>query len=766
MKWIGMGWLCGWFLATCPVGEAGPATVLKPVRPRNTEVRRPADASDVAPTLPSSPTGFTTAELARRTRPSLVVLSTRGRDGTGEGVGTGFVIDSSGLIATSLHVVGEARPVMARLADGRELEIVAVHAFDRHTDLAILRVAATNLPALDLGDSSSLALGAEVVAMGNPLGLENSVVAGELSGRRMMEEVEMLQVAIPIEPGNSGGPLLDRAGQVHGIVNAKSLLTRNLGFATPINLLKPLLEKPNPMPFTRWVRTGSLDPAQWEPFLGARWRQRSGRLAVEGVGSGFGGRSFVLDREPAPEPPYELTVNVRLGNESGAAGLIFGGAADGTHYGFYPTGGQLRLTAFEGPEVFSWRILGTVPNAAYRPGEWNVLRVRHGTNRIQCWVNGAAVFDLAEEALSGRRVGLAKFRETTAEFRDFQCARLLSVAPVLEPGLVMALGGVETPHSQVGPTEMTALRTNLIGARTFLAARARQLEQEAARLRELSLRLHREDVRDALAAELVRSEEAIDLPRAALLVARLDHPELDVEAYRRQLDALAGEVRGRFTEAMPAGERLDLLRKFVFEENGFHGSRHDYYNRANSYLSDVLDDREGLPITLSLVFMALAERAGVEHVRGVPLPGHFLVKYAPPGVDERLIDVFDGGRYLTHSEADDLGSSFAGVPVRSELLRPATKREMIVRLLTNLQAFTEREDGAAASLRFSDLLVAVAGEPRAEAAQRVDRARLQAQSGNAAAAREDLRWILEAAPPGMDVERIAEMIRRLGTDGP
>lgn len=765
MKWTSVGWLCGWFLASGGGVEAGPATVLKPVRPRTAEVRRTNESGGVPPAVPLAPSGMSTEELARRTRPSLVLLATRGRDGTGEGVGTGFVIDSSGLIATSLHVVGEARPVVARLADGRELEIVAVHAFDRHTDLAILRVAATNLPALVLGDSSSLALGAEVVAMGNPLGLENSVVAGVLSGRRALEEVEMLQVAIPIEPGNSGGPLLDRAGRVHGIVNAKSLLTRNLGFATPINLLKPLLEKPNPVPFVRWVRTGALDPTQWEAFLGARWRQRSGRLGVEGTGSGFGGRSFLLSREAAPEPPYELTVHVRLGEESGAAGLIFGGASDGTHYGFYPTGGQLRLTAFEGPEVFSWRILGTTRNAAYRSGDWNVLRVRHGTNRIQCWVNGSAVFDLAEEALAGRRVGLAKFRDTTAEFRDFQCARVLPVPPPLDPGLVMALGGVETPHSQVGPAEMTALRTNLVGARTFLAARARQLELEAARLRDLSLRLHREDVRDALTNELARSEEAIDLPRSALLVARLDHPDLDVEAYRQQLDALAGEVRSRFTEAMPAGERLELLRKFVFEENGFHGSRHDYYNRANSYLSDVLDDREGLPITLSLVFMALAERAGVEHVRGVLLPGHFLVKHAPPGVDERLIDVFDGGRYLTHGEADELGSSFAGVPVRSELMRPATKREMIVRLLTNLQAFTEREDGAAASLRFADLLVAVAGESRAEAAQRVDRARLHAQSGDPDAARQDLRWILQAAPPGMDVERLAEMIRRLGADG-
>ncbi|MBM3903323.1 MAG: serine protease, partial [Verrucomicrobia bacterium] len=170
--------------------------------------RRPQSpaTSKKGSTNPATPQGFSTAELVNRVKPSLVVLSTRSRGGAGEGVGTGFVIDPSGLVATSLHVVGESQPVTARLASGETVEVLGLHAFDRHADLAILRVAATNLPALTLGDDSALATGAEVVAMGNPLGLENSVVAGVLSGRRIFDEIEMLQLAMPIEPGNSGGP--------------------------------------------------------------------------------------------------------------------------------------------------------------------------------------------------------------------------------------------------------------------------------------------------------------------------------------------------------------------------------------------------------------------------------------------------------------------------------------------------------------------------------------------------------------------------------
>ena len=712
---------------------------------------------------PAAPTSrLSTEQLATRAKASLVMLSTRGRDGTGEGIGTGFVIDSTGLIATSLHVVGEARPVTARLASGQELEVVAVQAFDRHTDLAILRVAATNLTALPLADSSTLALGAEVVALGNPMGLENSVVAGVLSGRRVLDEVEMLQIAIPIEPGNSGGPLLDRTGKVHGIVNAKSMLTRNLGFATPINLLKPLLEHPHPVPFTRWVRTGKLNPEIWETHLGARWRQRGGLIQVEGQGSGFGGRSFLLHHAPAPEAPYEVTVTVRLQEESGAAGLVFGGDDSGIHYGFYPTGGQLRLTAFEGDEVFSWRILGTVPSTAYRPGDWNTLRVRQESNRIVCWVNGTEVFSRAESRLQGRRVGLTQFRNTTAEFRNFLCATNVQSETTLPPGLAKNLGGTEIPKARWGEEEWKQMRAHLKGSQAFLAERAQTLEQEASRLRKLSTQLHREQVREELVEELARGEKDINLPRAALLVARLDNPDLDIAFYLRQLDQLGAEVRSQMQDTMPDREKVNVLRRFLFEENGFHGSRHDYSNRANSHLNEVLEDREGLPITLSFVFLALAERAGIADVWGVPLPGHFLVKHAPPDGPEQLIDLFNEGRYLTHSDADELGTSFTRMPVRSEFIRPASKREMMVRLLTNLQSFTERESGAAESMRYADLLVAIAGDSRSEAAQRVDRARLRTQSGDLKGAREDLSWVLEAAPPGMDTQRLQEMIRQLG----
>ena len=702
------------------------------------------------------------ADLAAAARASLVVLAAKGRDGVGESVGTGFVIDPSGLVATSLHVVGEGRPVTARLVSGRELEIEAMHAFDRHTDLAILRVRGTDLPSLPLAPPGTLAVGSDIVALGNPMGLENSVVSGVLSGRRAMDGVDLLQLAIPIEPGNSGGPVLDREGRVHGIVNAKSLLTRNLGFATPVELLLPLVEHPSPVPYARWIRTGQLDPASWDPRLGSRWRQKSGNILVEGAGAGFGGRSYVLLKSPMPEGASEVSVQVRLDNESGAAGLVFGGDDQGRHLGFYPTAGQLRLTSFDGEDIFNWRILGTVPSAAYKPGEWNQLRVRIEPGRLSCLVNGTVVFDVRDVPLHGARVGLAKFRGTVAQFRGFALGTPAHhQAADLDPGLVMALGGADMPVARVGEPEREALRTNLPAARSFLESRARQLESEAVRLRDLASRLHREQAAAELARELGQPDDRIDLARAALLVARHDDPDVDVAAAQAQLQALASEAAGRFKDAGPDADRVDVLRQFLFEENGFHGSRHDYQNRANSHLHSVLDDREGLPITLSIVFMDVARRAGVAHVRGWPLPGHFLVAHEPQDGPRRLIDPFHGGRVLTHAEASELGSEFAGVPVRADLMKAANPREIIVRLINNLLAFTEREEAPAAALRYADLLVAIAPEPRAQAAHRIDRARIRAQAGDLEGSRDDLRWILAAMPEGTDLDRVEELLRRL-----
>ena len=109
----------------------------------------------------------------------------------------------------------------------------------------------------------------------------------------------MIQLAMPVEPGNSGGPLLDRFGRVHGILTLKSAVTENLGFAMPVNALKPLIAKPNPISMAKWLTIGAIDPDDWTIVFGGRWRQRAGRILVDGAGNGFGDTPPIGRLDPA-----------------------------------------------------------------------------------------------------------------------------------------------------------------------------------------------------------------------------------------------------------------------------------------------------------------------------------------------------------------------------------------------------------------------------------------------------------------------------------
>ena len=185
-------------------------------------------------------TSKTVEQLAASIKPSLVTISTMGRDGKYQGVGTGFVVDQEGLIVTNLHVIGDSREFRVETASREELKVVGIHASDRVMDLAIIQVEASDLTALPMGDINSLAQGAPIIVMGNPHGLRNSVVSGINSGVREIDGRKMMQLAIPIEPGNSGGPLLDSLGKLVGMntaIYSPSGASSGVGFAIPIDTL-------------------------------------------------------------------------------------------------------------------------------------------------------------------------------------------------------------------------------------------------------------------------------------------------------------------------------------------------------------------------------------------------------------------------------------------------------------------------------------------------------------------------------------------------
>ncbi|MBL1176317.1 MAG: PDZ domain-containing protein [Pantanalinema sp. GBBB05] len=179
------------------------------------------------------------------------------------GTGSGFIIKSDGLILTNAHVVSGADTVMVALKDGRELRGRVLGA-DSLTDVAVVKVEATNLPTVAMGDSETLRPGEWAIAIGNPLGLDNTVTVGIISatGRRSSEvrvpdkRVSFIQTDAAINPGNSGGPLLNQRGEVIGMNTAIIGGAQGLGFAIPINTAQRIAEQ--------LVATGKVN----HPYLG------------------------------------------------------------------------------------------------------------------------------------------------------------------------------------------------------------------------------------------------------------------------------------------------------------------------------------------------------------------------------------------------------------------------------------------------------------------------------------------------------------------
>jgi len=200
-----------------------------------------------------------------------------------------------------------------------------------------------------------------------------------------------------------------------------------------------------------------------------------------------------------------------------------------------------------------------------------------------------------------------------------------------------------------------------------------------------------------------------------------------------------------------ADAKLRALKKYLFEDNGFHGSRSDYNNRANSYINEVLDDREGIPITLSVVFLGLARRIGLDTVSGAPVPGHFMVLHRPPMGRPQLLDVYDGGNLISDREQERMRLS-------DDDLQPATKRSIIIRMLRNLITGARATQDHAAMLRYQELIVALAPE---SAGDRIGRALLRLQNDDAEGGRLDLLWLLENRPRGVDLERVEQLLRSL-----
>jgi serine protease Do len=713
-------------------------------------------------------------QMAASIKPSIVVIESVDRVGREGGRGTGFVVSKNGLIATNFHVIGEHREFIVRFANGESYRPTSIVGIDRARDLALFTIDADHLTPLTLGDSSSLTLGETIISLGNPLGYDFSVSRGVIAAIRELEFGDgrpMIQVAVPIEPGSSGSPVINLKEEVVSILSIKS--GGAMGFGVPVNALKNLIgEKTTSIPIDKWLTIGTLDERQWKVMMNGSWKQRAGEMRATGLGNGFGGRMVCINQKGPILAPFELEVEVKLDDESGAAGLVFCANETGSHYGFYPTNGSLRLTHFVGPSVYSWNILKTTESQAYLSGEWNLLHVKLEENgRILCSVNKKIVIDVLNFEKTSGMVGLCKFRAPTASFRNFRFGQRFSSQEIsLESRKKIRQLTKELPlAAQLKEKSVQEILEIGAVAPQILKDFSKELRQKSTMLEILA-----EEVREKLViAELVETlnyedEKSIDLLKSALLIARLDNEHFDLGDYLHKADLLAHDIGKSFPEGASNPQRIKILAQQLFQEMGFHGSTLDYNHRSNSYINEVMDDREGLPITLSVLFIELANRLNL-NVSGLGIPGHFLALYQEPINNEEtpetergkpaeiIIDSF-GGEIINRKQAAKL----SGRKLNELEFKPSEKKDIIKRILRNLVQSAENENDTKSQIRYLDTILAIGPEDRYSRAQR---AMLFYISGKVNKSLTDIEFLLENYPDSPENQPLRVIRNRLIDQG-
>lgn len=252
------------------------------------------------------------------------------------------------------------------------------------------------------------------------------------------------------------------------------------------------------------------------------------------------------------------------------------------------------------------------------------------------------------------------------------------------------------------------------------------------------------------------ADHEIDLAEACFWISAEANPGLEVAPYRAKLDELAEGLRLGLNESASVVERVRCLNHYLFEERKFHGNDQEYYDPRNSYLDVVLDRRTGIPITLSILWMSIADRLGIP-AYGVGFPGHFLV-----GIESNppiYVDAFSAV-VMTVEDCEARLREFAGGEVKfdSAMLVPTSRRQILARVLRNLkQIHAAASEYAEAIACIDRILVLEPDQPN----ELRDRGVLHRSLECWSSAREDLERFIALRPDAPEVENVKLILEEL-----
>jgi regulator of sirC expression with transglutaminase-like and TPR domain len=262
-------------------------------------------------------------------------------------------------------------------------------------------------------------------------------------------------------------------------------------------------------------------------------------------------------------------------------------------------------------------------------------------------------------------------------------------------------------------------------------------------------------------ASLVREEAQIPLFEAALSIAQDDDPSLDLTACQLEIDKFAARLRRRLPADIAPIPKLRLLNNFFYQELGFAGNLNDYYSPDNSYLHKVLESRRGIPISLAVIYMELAQQIGLD-VKGISFPGHFLMKLSVKNGDI-ILDPFNGASLSREDIEEKLEPFFIHGrgpqdPPLSSYLEVASPRTILIRMLRNLKALFAESPHWEQFLNVQQRLVLLLPD---EAAERRDRGLAYANLDCPQAALQDIEAYLDENPQAADADSLRKRLPEL-----